>query len=160
MRSPLGEIPTPREGLSVGADIFRMYRRNEITPRDYMVMNAALVADSAHEERLHLYIFLAPGIRQYVESRYGGSDYDQSWSKKLGDWRYDVFSALDHNRYIVDHFTWAKEKLSEVGMVDKVAKLDESINRFESLKFPSEDYLRVCRIQQMDSGERERRRRE
>lgn len=152
MIPPLKQIPVGSGELSIGADIFRQYKRGEISEKDYYIFNAALVAHTAHEERQRVYIPIPSGLRSYVQGRLGGCKYDQSLSKQLGEWRYEIYQAFDHNRYILSLFEWAKEKCQAVSLSSESQALEKAIDRFESIPFPSIDYLRTCEVQKIDSN--------
>ena len=141
----------------MGADIFRQYRRGEINQDDYFVFNAAMIANLAHEETPRMYPALLPAVKQYIERRvHGAAEMDTTLSHRMGGWVIAAFRALDHNRYLIDHFGWAKEKCAAVKLNGECELLTKAINRFEALKFPSQDYLMATDVQRMDSEARTR----
>jgi hypothetical protein len=151
------EIPIPKAGLSLGADIYRQYRLGEISRQDYFIFNSGMIANLAHEENPRPYPILIPAIKQYIEQRvHGRSEMDSGLSQRMGTWIIAAYRALDHNRYLIDHFNWAKEKCSEVNLTRECELLSREIARFESLKFPSLDYLKAIDVQRMDSEARMR----
>lgn len=151
-------IPSDAGGsVSLGADIYRQFRRGEITEKDYFVFSSALVANTAHEERPKIYPPLPGILRDYISQRISDRvQYDSTRSKQIGDWQSESFRAFDHNRYLIDHFNWAKTKCSDVGLAREVEKLTFAVERFESLKFPAQEYLNAVEVMKRDSSFRER----
>lgn len=153
----LDSIQIPAPGLSLGADIYRTFRLGEISSADYLAMSAKLVADTAHEERPKLYPPLLPPVWQYVSNRlYGGAHRDDTSSLKLGNWIIDSFRALDHNIYLIGHFGWAKGKLTGPAFEGERKALDAAVDRFEALRFQSDEYLKGRKVQEMDSIDRQK----
>lgn len=154
MKIPFQSILEPARGLSVGSDIFSQYRKQELSPNDYMVFSAAQTAALCHEERMLVYIPMSSQIRQYIERRFSGGEMDPSWSKKMGDWQDEIFRAFDHNQSIMNHFLWARDKCSKVGLLNEVEKLNRMHDKFQSLQFPHEGYQHACQVMKMDQQTR------
>jgi len=159
MSGPFDRINPSSDDQSIGADLFRQWRRGDISFEDYLILNAANVAQNAYQERVKIYIPMPDGVRRYLSSRLSGGLYDQHGSKGLGDWRYDVYQALDHNRHMFEHFQWALDKCDSVKLETESEKLRQAIRRFEVMRFPAMEYQQAIDVQKMDSSHRERERR-
>jgi hypothetical protein len=153
----LDQIVIPPPGLSLGADIFRAHRTGELSWSEYLTANACMVASLCHEERPRLYVVMPPVAKHYAEARIADArGYDQAASKTLGQWRYDIFQAMDHNVYVEQHFQWALDKVQGVKLHSEAEKLSNAVRRFEGLKFPHAPYQLACDVLKLDSDWKQR----
>lgn len=141
---------------SLGQEIYRAYKRGEMTQDEYFTTNAMGIAENLGDYRPIPFEPIPPGVYDYARRRIAGqTNRDASLARPMGVWIQSVIRTEELNSFTLSNLLWAIEKLKKVQLETQCNRVQAYLERFEKFALPTEDFDLAVRAQRLDALERE-----
>lgn len=150
-------FPNPAGYANAFTEMLDMLKHGRCTHAEYCLFGAVWVAEHTREYKPKFMATLPDFVLAYARDRAGGKRaYDADRARKLGDWFLEGLRIREENAANLSLLIWAKEKLLEVGMTEKLLAIDGMIPSFARAEMDREMLRAIIVTKKLDGLERQR----
>ena len=149
----IGQAGTP----SFPEELFRAWRRAEISEADFHIGNAVWVAGNLNKYPPRYFMPFSQPMADYVQSRLAGRrGRDASMGERVGTWLSVLTRLSMENQSDLALLEWSRDLCQSVGLTSQVQSLEAHIARYKSIPYPHEQASKANQVQVMDARDRQR----